>query len=180
MNLQRIERMRRLGKILTFGGLGVMVVALLISLPQSGRTGTALSRSVIGLGGSQMGTMLMRRWPERGRSDQVLDAALKGLDGRHALYHYLLGSRHALFTPRGVLCLIPIAEAGRYQARDGVLWRTRLKHGVATGKASPQERMTAQAEGEAAERVRGLGRRLPDRAEWDVLPVLVFVHPEAR
>jgi len=180
MNLRRIDRLRRIAKILTFGGLGLMVVALLVSLQDTGNTGVALGLSVIGLAGSQMGTMMMRRWPENGRSDQVFDAALKGLDGRHALYHYLLGCRHALFTPRGVLALFPVGEPGRYEARDGVLWRTRLKRGVAAGKPTDEGRLASQAEAEASDLEQRLSRRLPERAEWDVLPVLVFVHPEAR
>ena len=180
MDVRRIHRLRRIAKILTFGGLGVMVVALLVSLRNTGNTGVALGLSVIGLAGSQMGTVLMRRWPEQTRSDQVFDAALKGLDDRHALVHYLLGCRHALFTPRGVLALFPVAEPGRYAARDGVLWHTRIKRGVATGKPSAQGRLASQAETEAAELEQRLSRRLPERTEWDVLPVLVFVHPEAR
>src|SRR3989304_6579694 len=131
MDVRRIHRLRRIAKILTFGGLGVMVVALLVSLRNTGNTGVALGLSVIGLAGSQRGAGLMRRWPEQTRSDQVFDAALKGLDDRHALYHYLLGCRHALFTPRGGLALFPVAEPGRYAARDGVLWATRIKRGVA-------------------------------------------------
>ena len=180
MNLRRIDRLRRIAKILTFGGLGLMVMALLVSLQDTGNTGVALGLSVIGLAGSQMGTMMMRRWPENGRSDQIFDAALKGLDGRHALYHYLLGCRHALFTPRGVLALFPVAEPGRYEAREGVLWRTRIKRGVAAGKASDVGRLASQADTEAADLEQRLSRRLPDRGELDVLPVLVFVHPEAR
>ena len=136
--------------------------------------------SVIGLAGSQMGTVMMRRWPERGRSDQIFDAALKGLDGHHALYHYLLGCRHALVTPRGVLALFPVAEPGYYEARDEALWRTRLKRGVPMGEPSAQGRLTSQAEAEAAALERTLNRRLPDRTDGDVLALLVLLHPEAR
>jgi hypothetical protein len=179
MNLRRIDRLRRIAKILTFGaGIdGGGPAGLFAGYREYG---VALGLSVIGLAGSQMGTMMMRRWPENGRSDQIFDAALKGLDGRHALYHYLLGCRHALFTPRGVLALFPVAEPGRYEARDGVLWRTRIKRGVAAGKASDVGRLASQADTEGADLEQRLSRRLPDRAEWDVLPVLVFVHPEAR
>ncbi len=180
MNVRRIDRIRRLSKILSFGGLGVMVVALLVSLGDSDSLGVTMGLALVGLLASQIGTMLMRRWPEHGRSDQVLDAALKGLDGRHRLYHYLLGCRHALFTQRAAVALIPVGEPGVFKWRDGSLWRTRLKKGVPSGKPSTMSSLLPQAEREAADLDRQLRRRLPDRAAWEIVPLLVFCHAEAR
>ncbi|HKY84571.1 MAG TPA: hypothetical protein VJ160_07065 [Anaerolineales bacterium] len=180
INVRRIARLRQLSKIFTFGGIGLMVVALLISLRATGSTGIALGLSVIGLASSQLGTVMIRRWPERGRSDQLLDGALKGLDQRHSLYHYLLGCQHALFTPRGAMALSAVAEPGLFELREGVLWRTKIKRGVPTGNASAMGNLFAQAKEEASALQRTLGRRLEARETWEVLPVLVFVHPEAR
>ena len=180
INVRRVDRLRQVSKILTFGGIGLMVVALLISLRAAANTGIALGLSVVGLASSQIGTVMIRRWPERGRSDQLLDAALKGLDQRHALYHYLLGCSHALFTPRGAMALFAVAEPGLFELRDGVLWRTKVKRGVPTGNSSAMRSLFSQATQEASELKRTLGRRLEAQTTWDVLPVIVFVHPEAR
>jgi hypothetical protein len=180
MNVQRIDRLRLVSKILSFGGLGVMVVALVLSLGAAKNLGMTMGLALVGLLASQIGTMLMRRWPERGRSDQVIDAALKGLDGRHSLYHYLLGCRHALFTPRATVALIPIGEAGEFEWRDGTLWRTPVKKGVPSGKAAAARGLLDQAERETADLERNLRRRLPDRASWEVTPLLVFCHEHAR
>lgn len=180
MNIRRIDRIRRASKVLTYGGLAVMVVALVISFGQARDLGTALGLSLIGLLSSQLGTVMMRRWPDRGRSDQVLDAALKGLDGRHAVFHYLLGCRHALFTPRGSALLFPVGEPGMFEWRGAELWRTPLKQGVPSGRPAPMRSTTAHAAQEVTALQEDLSRRIPGRQAWDITPILVFVHPEAR
>jgi hypothetical protein len=180
MNVHRIDRLRRVSKFLSFGGLGLMVVALVLSLGATDNLGLTMGLALLGLLGSQIGTMLMRRWPERGRSDQVIDAALKGLDGRHSLYHYLLGARHALVTPRATVALIPIGEAGVFEWRDGELWRTGVKKGVPSGKPGQARGLLDQAERETADLERNLRRRLPARDGWQIIPLLVFCHDDAR
>jgi hypothetical protein len=175
----RIDRIRRLSKILTFGGLGLVVVALLLSLSDPQLLGMALGLSLAGLLSSQLGTVMMRRWPDRGRSDQLLDAALKGLDGRHILIHYLTRARHGLLTPRGVVALVPVGDSGRITLRDGVVWRTPIKRDGSPGRPSPLRGLTEQAAREAEVLRQAILRRSPE-AEVEVTPLLVFVHPEAR
>lgn len=180
MNVRRIDRLRRASKFLSFGGLGLMVVALILSLGATDNLGLTMGMALLGLLASQIGTMLMRRWPERGRSDQVIDAALKGLDRRHSLYHYLLGARHALVTPRATVALLPIGEAGLFEWRQGTLWRTPVKKGLPSGKPGPARGLLDQAERETADLERNLRRRLPDRDSWQIIPLLVFCHDDAR
>ena len=180
MNVRRIDRLRRVSKLLSFGGLGLMVVALILSLGATDNLGLTMGLALLGLLASQIGTMQMRRWPERGRSDQVIDAALKGLDGRNRLYHYLLGARHALVTPLATVALIPIGEAGFFEWREDKLWRTAVKKGLPSGKPGPARRLLDQAERETADLERNLRRRLPDRDAWQIIPLLVLCHPDAR
>jgi hypothetical protein len=180
MNVQRIDRLRRLAKVLSFGGLGLMVVALVLSLGAARNMGVTLGLALVGLLASQIGTMLMRRWPDRGRSDQVLDAALKGLDSRCSLVHYALGCRHALFTPRAVVALIPVGEPGSFEWRDETLWRTKLKRGEPTGKPAPQRATLDDGRRETADLERHLHKLFPERASWDIVPLFVFFHAEAR
>jgi len=180
MNVRRIDRLRRVSKLLSFGGLGLMVVALILSLGATDNLGLTMGLALLGLLASQIGTMQMRRWPERGRSDQVIDAALKGLDGRHSLYHYLLGARHALVTPRATVALIPIGEAGFFEWREDKLWRTPVKKGLPSGRPGPARGLLDQAERETADLERNLRRRLPDRDAWQIIPLLVLCHDDAR
>jgi hypothetical protein len=180
VNLRRIHRWRSIARVLSFGGLGVMVIALLVSLRQPDQLGLTLGLALVGLLGSQIGTMLMRRWPDQGRSDQEIDAALKGLDGRNSLFHYELGCRHALITPRATVALIPIGEPGIFEWRKDELWRTRVKKGVASGDPAQARTLLDQAEREAADLGRKLRARLPQRSEFDVVRLLVFCSDEAR
>jgi hypothetical protein len=180
MNVLRIERTRRVSRILSFGGLGLMVVALILSLSEPDRLGLTMGLALIGLLGSQIGTMLMRRWPERGRSDQVIDAALKGLDSRHSLYHYELGCRHALITPRATVALIPIGEAGIFEWRKGELWKTRVKKGVPSGEPAAARGLLDSGDREAADLERKLRARLPARPSWEIVRLFVFCSDEAR
>jgi hypothetical protein len=179
LDLPRLRRLRRAARILSFGGLGVLVIALLLSLGTTANMGLTLGLALLGLVTSQMGSILMRRWPDRGRPDQIFAAALKGLDHRNALFHYLLGSRHTLLTPGGPVSLVPVYEPGQFALRDGSVWRTKTKRGAPSGKPRPAPYILAEAEEQSAALARDLGRRLSiDPPE--VASILVFVHPEAR
>jgi hypothetical protein len=180
MNVRRIERVRQISKVLAFGGLGLMVLALFLSLSDPDSLALTMGLALVGLVGSQIGTMMMRRWPERERSDQVIDAALKGLDARHSLFHYLLGCRHALVGPRATVALIPIGERGVFEWRDGALWRTPLKKGIPSGKPTPAPSLQDKAKRETDDLERQLRRRIPDRQDWPVVSLLVFCHDDAR
>jgi hypothetical protein len=179
IDIRRIHRQRQLAKVLSFGGLGVLVLSLILSLRQSGAVSMTLGLALLGLLTSQMGSIMMRRWPDHGRPDQVLDAALKGLDGRNALYHYLLGGSHALLTPAGCIALVPVLESGLFEVRDGTVWRTKTKRGVPKGKPSQDRYLPDEAERQRRSMARALAKQRPEQ-ELDVLPVLVFLNSEAR
>lgn len=179
MDVPRMNRLRRTAKILSFGGLGLLVLALVLSLGSSGNLAITLGLALLGLLTSQMGSILMRRWPDRGRADQVFDAALKGLNSRNTLVHYLLGSRHGLLTPAGPIALIPVYEPGFFEIRSGTVWRTKTKRGEPTGKAREARYLVEEAEDQAQGLARDLDRRLSG-GPFSVTPVLVFFHPEAR
>lgn len=164
---------------MSFGGLGLLVIALLLSLRTTANMSLTLGLALLGLVTSQMGSIMMRRWPDKGRPDQVFDVALKGLDGRHAILHYLLGSRHALLTPGGPVALVPVYEPGQFEIRDDVLWRTKTKRGVPSGKPRQASHLVAESEEQGSSLARDLGRRLSTEPPT-VTPILVFLHPEAR
>lgn len=180
MDLPRLNRLRRTAKILSFGGIGILVLALLLSLGNANNLGITLGLALLGLLTSQMGSILMRRWPDRGRADQVFDAALKGLDSRNGLFHYLLGGcRHALLTPNETLALVPVYEPGIFDASQGSLYRTKTKRGQPRGKPSEARHLLAEAQHDAAALSRELAQRFTETSP-EAHAVLVFFHPEAR
>src|SRR4030067_615963 len=79
-----IQRNTILGKVLTFGGLGLLVIALVASLIRPDSIAVILPVSLVGMAMSQAGSIYMTRWNRRGRADLLLDEGLKGLGGRVA------------------------------------------------------------------------------------------------
>jgi hypothetical protein len=67
---------------------------------------------LVGFGLSQVGIYFGNRWGRRPRPDEVLDLALKGLDGRYSIYHYTTPTSHLLVGPAGVWVLMPRHQSG--------------------------------------------------------------------
>jgi hypothetical protein len=182
LNSRLVRRNNFLGKALLFSGLGVLAVGFLVSLssPQQ-QVAPFLLVAVVGMTFSQVGTLLMTRWSRSPRADEVLDGALKGLDDRHALFHYFLGAPHALFTPSGVYALVPAHEDGDIVFTDGTWIRSTPRRGIF--RPARRESLThlrgaaRKAEGQLAHKVSALS---PDGERSTVRPLLVFVNPVAQ
>ena len=116
----RIARGARLGKIATFGGLGLLVVGLVVSLvfQQSPLLLFSFVFLVLGLVVSSIGTLNMGRWVREPRADQALAQALRGYDDRYRLYSYMLPAPQVLLSPVGLYVLTAMGQDGkiRYEA----------------------------------------------------------------
>lgn len=176
INSAKVKRNARLSRILSFGGLGIMGLGLLLSFrlrPQD-RFELVLGLFLIGILASQIGQPMRNRWDRRPRLDEILDGALKGLDRRYAIFHYALGARHVLISPGGVFVLIPRVEDGKIEYVDGQWTRTTSKGGLFRRAGTRS--------------IRGIERELAaelDRASshlhlpFAVRPYLVFLHSNA-
>ena len=172
----KVKRNARLSRILSFGGLGIMGLGLLLSFrlrPQD-PINLVLGLFLIGILASQIGQPMRNRWDRQPRLDEVLDGALKGLDQRFAIFHYTLGARHVLICPGGVFVLIPRVEDGKIEYVDGQWTRTTSKGGLFRRAGTRS--------------IRGIERELAaevDRASshlhlpFAVRPYLVFLHSKA-
>jgi hypothetical protein len=176
-NERVIRRNGLLGRILTFGGLGVLVLGLVLSVAYPAQVNAVLGIALVGVLSSQFGMVFYNRWSRRPRMDEVLDDSVKGLDGRYALFHYTLSSPHVLATPAGVFALVPRLDEGEVAWEDGV-WRL-----TRTGRGGPKTRLirgieaAAQTEADAA--AGALRKRLPGQTLPEVKPMLVFLNPKA-
>lgn len=170
----KVKRNARLARILSFGGLGIMGLGLLISFRPSYRIDLVLGLFLIGILGSQIGLPMRNRWDRRPRVDEVLDGALKGLDQRFAIFHYLLGARHVLICPGGVFALIPRVEEGKIEYKDDQWTATTSKGGLlrraGTRSIRGIERETAAEVDRASSHL-----NLP----FSVRPYIVFLHTKA-
>lgn len=180
-NDRLIRRNSVLGRVLLFGGLGILGAGFLVSLSAPGAIVPFTVVAVAGMLTSQVGMAMMARWSRGPRLDELIDAGLKGLDDRYAVLHYTLGTAHSLITPGGVYALVPVAEDGALRQADG-RWRRRLprrgRFRPAREEAMPDLPRRAQREAESLRR--SLSRRGLPAAHVAVRPLLVFVSPQAQ
>lgn len=176
-NDRAIERKAKLGKILTYGGLGIVIIILILSFSQEQLTNTLLIVTLIGMILSQYGIFLDNRWGKHPRIDEAFDQALKGLDSRHAIFHYELGANHVLIAPSGIFTMVPVVLDGEITF-DGIRWyQTRIRRGKARKKAVRD--LTTDASVEIRSLNKSLHKNLVDQEFPEGKPILVFLHAEA-
>jgi hypothetical protein len=118
-NERLIKRNARIGQITSITGLAVLAGGMLISFTRPEMFSISLVALLIGFGLSQIGIYFGNRWGRRPRPDEVLDTALKGLDGRYSIYHYTTPTSHLLVGPAGIWVLMPRHQAGTITYDEG-------------------------------------------------------------
>jgi hypothetical protein len=161
---KKVKRNARLARILSFGGLGIMGLGLLISFQPPYRIDLVLGLFLVGIFASQIGLPMRNRWDRRPRIDEILDSALKGLDQRYAIFHYLLGA----------FAVIPRVENGLIKYSDGHWTRTTNKSGLLRRAGT---RRIRGIEPEIASEVDRASSRL--NLPFAVRPLIVFLHAGA-
>lgn len=180
INERLVRRNSLLGKILTWGGLGIVVGSVVISLQSPTELNPYVFGGFLGVFATQFGTLLTNRWGRRPRLDEYIGDALKGLDDRFALFHYLLRADHALFTPNGIFALIPRTEEGVISFQEGKWLQLREKRGfLRRGGTREIPALDRQAQSGAKKLQRSLSKSFPGETLPDVQPILVFLHTEA-
>ncbi len=177
MQLYRNERLIKwnkfLGRLMMFGGLGASFAAVIIIFLRPSFLSLAFGLMLSGGLFSQLGTALHNRFGRSPRIDQVLDDSLKGLGENYALFHYYLGTNHALFTPAGVFALIPRNEKGEILYESGK-WIHKLgKRRFGRSRKTLRD-LERNAETETKELKKALTKKLPNHSETPINPLLVF------
>ena len=176
----KVRRYATISRVLSFGGMGIMGVGLVVSFRQTTRLDAVLGLFLAGMIASQVGIPMRNRWDRHPRIDELLDRALKGLDRRFAIYHYALGASHALVCPAGIFALLPRFEDGEVEYRDGRWLRTVQRRGrFRRGGIRRLDGLDRQAAAEAARLQRRLIRRLGSTEIAPVEPLVVFLHSAA-
>jgi hypothetical protein len=181
-NDRLIRRNSRLGQIASLAGLLILVGGMYISFTQQQLYAVAWLALLLGFALSQLGLYYGNRWGRRPRPDEHLNLALKSMDDRHSLYHYLTPVPHLLVGPPGVWVLIPFHQIGkitweknRFRQKGGNFIQRYLRLFAQEGLGRPE--IDAPAEAQAVQRY--LKKNLPDIAIPEVHPVLVFVNDKA-
>lgn len=181
LDVAKVRRYSRLGNVLSVTGLAVMIASIVLAFTRPEAFSLILAASFSGLTLSQVGMILRNRWGRHPRMDELLDEALKGLDDRYAIFHYLLGASHALFSPAGAFALCTSDADGEILYQNGTWVRLRPRPSLLS--RSRQQRLpdpAGQVEADARRMARQVQRLLRLEHELPVRPILVFVHPGAQ
>lgn len=178
-NEKLIKKNARIGQITMIAGLGVLLGGMYISFTNPEEYFyLSIGALFVGFILSQVGIYFSNRWGKRPRPDELLDKALKGLDGKYTLYHYKTPASHLLIGPAGVLVLITKHQGGTISFTNG---RYRQKGGNLYLKLFGQEGI-GRPEIEVKSEIENVQKFLQSRLSENELPevegILVFTNPK--
>ncbi len=183
-NEKLIKRNGLIGQYTMLASLLVLAGGLFVSFRYQTQVTLSFGMLMVGFLLSQVGIYYSGRWGRRPRPDELLNQALKGLDGRYHLYHYKTPASHLLIGPAGVWVLIPRSQKGiitysknRWRQRGGGPLQAYLRVFAQEGLGRPD----AEIDGEVAGVKSFLKKIYPDDEGSipDVKGVLVFTNPLA-
>jgi multisubunit Na+/H+ antiporter MnhF subunit len=177
LNHRLVKRNRRSSRWMMFGGLGATIVAVLITFLQPALLIIAFGLMLVGGIVSQIGTAIYNRFGRSPRVDEILDISLKGLDDRFTVFHYYLGTNHALFTPNGAYALVPRIEQGAIAYEDGVWKHQAPRRRFSLGGSRPRviKNIEKEAANEANRLRQYLSKRIPAQSDIAIEPLVVFL-----
>lgn len=181
-NDKHIRRYARIGQYTSIGGLLLLVAAMVIQFTRQDLFSLSLAGLLFGFALSQVGIYLGNRYARSPRPDQALNLALKGLDRRFSLYHYVAPTAHLLSGPSGLWVLLPKVQRGRITFEKG-RWRQRGGAGLAYMKIFAQEgigRPDLEISAEVESVKKFLQKELPDVTFPEPRAALLFTNEKAR
>jgi hypothetical protein len=132
---------------------------------------------------SQVGIYYSNRYSRKPRPDELIDQALKGMDKKYALYHYLTPATHLLVGPSGLWVLLPYYQRGtitfskgRWRQQGGGLLYQYLKLFAQEGLGRPDMDVANQTNALKSY----LQKRLPEESLPEIQAALVFTNPKAQ
>jgi predicted kinase len=179
-NERRIRVSRFVGQYATLAGLLTLGIGLVISFVKPDWIVALLVCMVLGIGLSMVGGFFADRYAGPLARHDALTKALKGLDDRYALLHYVLPAAHVLVEAGGCTVFVVKAQGGQVTYDDG-----RWKHSQ-RGKFFRQfagQEAVGLPHIEAEHQVRKLERWLESQQPDTEIPVraaIVFVDPHVK
>lgn len=185
MNINRndplIKRNARIGQVTMFVALAVLAGGMFVSFQYPEQANWSFLALLVGFVLSQVGIFFSNRFSRKPRPDELIDTALKGLDKKFALYHYLTPATHLLVGPSGVWVLLPYYQRGnitysrgRWRQQGGGLLYQYLKLFAQEGLGRPDMDLTNQIN--ALKEL--LQKRLPEESLPEIQAALVFTNPK--
>jgi hypothetical protein len=187
MNINRndplIKRNARIGQVTMFVALAVLAGGMFVSFQYPEQANWSFLALLLGFILSQVGIYYSNRYSRKPRPDELIDQALKGMDKKFAIYHYLTPASHLLVGPSGLWVLLPYYQRGtitfskgRWRQQGGGLLYQYLKLFAQEGLGRPDMDVANQTS--ALQEF--LKKRLPAESLPDIQAALVFTNPRAQ
>jgi hypothetical protein len=123
MNIYRNESVIKRNARIAQGGLILTMVVLIggmvLSFRNPEQVSLAFGALLLGFILFQITIYFQNRWGRKPRPDTLLDTALKGLDNRYSMYHYMSPVHHLLIGPSGIWVLLPFYQRGKITYENG-------------------------------------------------------------
>jgi hypothetical protein len=181
-NDRLIKRNARIAQITMLGGLAVLGIGMYVSFRYPEQVSISLTALLLGFLFSQIGIYYANRWGRSPRPDQLIDQALKGLDKKFTLYHFLTPAAHLLVGPAGVWILMPYYqrgkityENGRWKQHGGGFFQVYMRIFAQEGLGRPDLELVSELD----TMNKYFEKRLPGVEPLPVEAALVFTHPQA-
>jgi hypothetical protein len=179
-NTKLISRNKKIGQILTIGAVAILLFGLVLSLQGNVEYITySYMALIVGFMVSQFGIYFSNKFGRSPRPDELVSAALKGLDDRYSLYHYATAASHLLVGPSGVWVLLPFNQRGTITFEKG---KYRQKGGNWYLKLFAQEglgRPDKEAQYATEDIQKFFARQMDADSVPTVNPLLLFTNPKA-
>lgn len=187
MNINRndslIKRNARIGQVTMFVALAVLAGGMFVSFQYPEQANWSFLALLLGFILSQVGIYYANRYSRKPRPDELIDQALKGMDKKYALYHYLTPATHLLVGPSGLWVLLPYYQRGtityskgRWRQQGGGLMYQYLKLFAQEGLGRPDMDVANQINALKSY----LQKRLPEESLPEIQAALVFTNPKAQ
>jgi hypothetical protein len=124
-NPRLVKRNRTIGSVINLVGMGLAVASAVLNFTNLASEnfaqlyGMLLAAFVLFL----IGNYLTNRYGRTPPPDDAVDNLLKGLDDSFTSIHFRLGHDHALFTPSGIVAVLPKYEHGEVVFDGKKSWR---------------------------------------------------------
>lgn len=180
-NEKYIRTRGTIGRTVFFGGFGLLLLGLIISLTDQSIALFPISLLclVLGLILSQAGGYYIRRFDRGELPHLALARALKGFDDRYTLVNYGTPASHVLLAPDNLYVLVAKPQSGKVVYQNGRWQNPGRSFFNRFFNWASEERLgnpVRDAAAEVARLQRYLSGRLPD-VNVEPQPVVVFLHP---
>ena len=115
-----IKRMGIIGQVCMYSGLAILVGGMVLSFNNPAKYFyVSLVSLILGFILSQVGINYTSKFGRPPRPNDLFNQALKGMDRKNTIYHFMTPVPHLLVGPLGVWILIPRHQRGRITFEKG-------------------------------------------------------------